>query len=240
MRESVPEEEMLREEREKRERAMEELKAEFQREIAWRDTAIEHLTRLAYTDDLTGLYNRRKFNEEFSRRNKDREGTAAEKEGAQDIFLLLDLDNFKIVNDAFDEGHVGGDRVLKEAARHLFEKIKDIFRKDDLVARYGGEEFAVLLKDADVEQIEKRLRLGLTVMLDKEHVPITFSGGYTVVEPGEDLSEVFARADRALFVAKEDEELPDGRIKRGRNRILPYSPEIENEIMEKREELAEE
>ena len=203
---------------------------EHERTIAELKKEIERLRTMAYTDHLTGLDNRRKFDEEFDRREKHRRERGAEAERAQDVLLILDIDNFKIVNDAFDEGHAGGDRVLKEAAEHILSAIKNHFRKDDVVARYGGEEFAILLKDADMEVVGKRLRLGLTVMLDGEPIPITFSGGYTPVAPGETLDEAFTRADRALFVAKEDENLPDGRIKRGRNRIFPYSEEMDEEM----------
>ena len=205
---------------------------EHEKTIAELRKEIERLRTMAYTDHLTGLDNRRKFDEEFDRRKEHRRERGAEKENAQDVLLILDIDNFKIVNDAFDEGHAGGDRVLKEAAEHILSAIKDHFRKDDVVARYGGEEFAILLKDADMESVGQRLRLGLTVTLDGEPIPITFSGGYTPIAPGETLDDAFTRADRALFVAKEDENLPDGRIKRGRNQILPYSEEME-EKMEK-------
>ena len=217
--------------------AISETALEHKRTIAELKKEIERLRTMAYTDHLTGLDNRRKFDEEFDRREKHRRERGAEAERAQDVLLILDIDNFKIVNDAFDEGHAGGDRVLKEAAEHILSAIKNHFRKDDVVARYGGEEFAILLKDADMEVVGKRLRLGLTVMLDGEPIPITFSGGYTPVAPGETLDEAFTRADRALFVAKEDENLPDGRIKRGRNRILPYSEEMDEEMQKEKADL---
>ncbi len=213
--------------------APEETIAELKDAINKRDRKIEELMKMAYTDELTGLDNRRKFNEEFARRKGDIEKRSSATEGNPDVLLILDLDNFKIVNDAFREGHVGGDRALKAAAEHLMSLVREKFRVDDVVARYGGEEFAVLLKEVDVAGLMERLKLGFMVELDGEPTPITFSGGYTVVTPGEDVETAFARADEALFIAKEDRELPDGTIVRGRNRILPYSEDIKEEMEEK-------
>ena len=211
----------------------EETIAELKSALEDRDRKIEELTKMAYTDELTGLDNRRKFNEEFARRKSDREERGPAPEDKPDVLLILDLDNFKIVNDAFKEGHTGGDRALKAAAEHLMSLVREQFRADDVVARYGGEEFAVLLKEVDVAGLMERLKLGIMVELDGEPTPITFSGGYTVVNHGEDIETAFSRADEALFVAKEDIERPDGTIARGRNRILPYSENIKEEMEEK-------
>lgn len=167
------------------------------------------LKEMAYTDALMDIPNRNAFNE---RRNE-----------TPDAILMLDIDNFKIVNDAFQEGHLGGDRILQEAGAYL----KTYFRNSDFIARYGGEEIIVFLKNADVEQLTKRPQLGFTATLDGEEIPITFSGGLTSLHPGENVMDAIQRADAALFTAKEDKTNKDGTVDRGRNRILIYSKERE-------------
>jgi diguanylate cyclase (GGDEF)-like protein len=141
---------------------------------------------------------------------------------------MLDLDNFKIVNDAFFGGHIQGDRILKEAAAHLADVLRKQFREDDVVARYGGEEFTVLLKNVDTKGLMERLKLGFVAELDGEKIPITFSGGLTILKSGEELLAALIRADAALYVAKEDKPRKDGGIDRGRDRVLQYTDEMES------------
>jgi len=187
----------------------------------------ERLRKLAYTDELTGLPNRHKFKKDFEeeRRRFALAEASGEKENP-DAILLVDLDNFKIVNDAFEGGHVQGDRILQEAAQHLVDILKEQFREDDLVARYGGEEFLILLKNVDVEAVIKRLNLGFETELDGKKVPITFSGGLTVLNPGEGLLDALSRADTALYAAKEDKVRKDGTIDRGRDRVFQYTDKM--------------
>jgi diguanylate cyclase (GGDEF)-like protein len=202
--------------------ALEKTVAELKKE----NERIPYLERLAYTDELTGLPNRYKLKEEFERRKEYLAEHSGGKEENPDAILMLDLDNFKIVNDAFKGGHFQADRVLKEAADHLVTLLKEQFREDDIVARIGGEEFVALLKNVDPEGIMKRLTLGFLATLDGEKIPITFSGGLTTLRPNEELLDALVRADAALYVAKEDKIREDGSIDRGRNRVFEYTDKM--------------
>lgn len=207
--------------------ALEATVAELKKENERLEKENKVLEPLAYTDELTGIANRHKLKEEFERRKKYLAENLQEEDGNPDAILMVDLDNFKIVNDAFRGGHPQGDRILQEAAQHLAALLKEQFRTDDIVARIGGEEFAILLKDVDPKGIIQRLSLGFVTNLDGEKVPITFSGGLTVLKPGENLLDGLIRADAALYVAKEDKTRADGTIDRGRNRVLEYTDEME-------------
>jgi diguanylate cyclase (GGDEF)-like protein len=142
--------------------------------------------RLARTDGLTGVANRRAWDDELPR-----ELARAARSGQQLCVALLDLDHFKGYNDR--HGHQAGDRLLKEAAAAWQGRL----RKTDLLARYGGEEFAVLLPDCglvDAMEIAERLRTA--------QPEVTCSLGVAAWDGREDVTELFARADRALYAAK--------------------------------------
>src|SRR5690606_40678017 len=99
-----------------------------------------NLREQAITDSLTGLYNRRYFQNELRR-----EIARARRTGSVFSVLILDLDDFKSINDRF--GHKEGDRVLQQVA----DTLRRTCRRTDVVARWGGEEFAVLLPDTAAE-----------------------------------------------------------------------------------------
>ncbi len=151
----------------------------------------------ARRDPLTGLPNRRAFEEAFA---------AQADMGAGMCVAVCDVDHFKGVNDRF--GHAVGDRVLKTIAEALVESCPA-----QLVARYGGEEFAILFAGADIEKARivldharatvaaKRYRLRET---DEPLGEITFSAGLTRVAGGESFGTSFGRADRLLYAAKKD------------------------------------
>jgi diguanylate cyclase len=196
----------------------------------------EQLREAATTDQLTKILNRRGLEaatkDLFAQRRRSRENRENGEQRKPIGVLALDIDNFKIVNDAFTEGHAGGDRILREAADFL----KDTIRGSDIVARMGGEEFVIIFNNANAQDIynkffdhsEGRSRLSFVAELDGEKIPINFSGGISVFGPDEtinDLDIVLSRADVALFVAKEDEKTKDG-IMRGRDRVLVYSEEM--------------
>jgi diguanylate cyclase (GGDEF)-like protein len=153
---------------------------------------------LSLTDEFTGLANRRAF----MRRLQDEIGRA-QRYGSSLVLALLDLDEFKAINDVY--GHTAGDEVLRSYAQHVLS----ILRHHDMVARYGGEEFAVLLPNTDRDgaiaaiskvrnrALELRCEYGGTLL----PVP-TFSAGLTVYAPGESPKELIDRADRALYRAK--------------------------------------
>lgn len=154
---------------------------------------------LATTDPLTGLANRRSFDEQL-----DRETSFTSRHQQPVALMLLDLDHFKSINDLF--GHPAGDAVLS----YFADQLRATLRRSDQAYRIGGEEFAVLLRDTDTEQAlatAARLRQALAdapVELDGESRRITFSAGVAAA----DSSNAFAtarlveRADEALYRAK--------------------------------------
>ena len=150
----------------------------------------------ATTDALTGLPNRRYFDEYLTllarrRRAEDRVGV-----------LMIDIDHFKKLNDTF--GHAVGDHVLREVA----QAIAGAVREDDVPARFGGEEFAVLLKNPSPEiavEVGERVRRAVSELdLRRMGVPgVSVSVGVAVAEePDEPLDLVIDEADRALYRAK--------------------------------------
>jgi diguanylate cyclase (GGDEF)-like protein len=142
---------------------------------------------LAASDPLTGLPNRRRWDEEAARMV-----ARAERTGEPLTIALLDLDRFKGYNDA--HGHQAGDRLLKTAAAAW----RDQLRAGDLLARWGGEEFAVALPGATAEQAVPVLERLRAATPDGQ----TASAGVASFTPGASLAELVERADRALYGAK--------------------------------------
>jgi diguanylate cyclase (GGDEF)-like protein len=172
----------------------------------------EAVQRQAVTDELTGLYNHRRF----------QEGLATEIERARRFgqglgLVMLDIDNFKAVNDTY--GHQVGDRVLAEVAGVLREYSREI----DEPARYGGEELAVVLPGTDLEgayNLAERVRAGIEALefpLDgRGTLRVTASFGVAALpESAHDQSSLIAAADAALYEAKRS----------GKNRTVRAEPE---------------
>ncbi len=174
------------------------------------ETELQRVSEKVQTDYLTGTLNRRGLKEAF-----DRELAISEREKTPTSVALLDIDNFKDLNDNF--GHQMGDDVLAQLAR----LIKETVRPGDSVARYGGEEFLILLPNADIDQataVLTRLQRALTkhfFLHDNCKVLITFSTGVTRHLPGETQEAVIARADAALYQAK----------RAGKNRVVTAQPD---------------
>ncbi|XGA81373.1 diguanylate cyclase [Halomonas sp. CH40] len=149
----------------------------------------------AELDFLTGIFNRRKFDEIVT----DALKTATRYE--QPVTLaMLDIDYFKAVNDY--HGHLVGDQVIKEVS----QRIVSMLRNTDTLARWGGEEFIILSPGINVEQgiqLAERVRKTIGSKAFAEVGPITISIGVAQWFPGETLSSLQARADRALYMAKE-------------------------------------
>ena len=170
----------------------------LEREIDERQRERTELEKLATTDALTGLYNRRHL---FTLGEYE-----LEKSLQEDIpisMILLDIDNFKLVNDNF--GHAIGDRVLIEIAKTLTRNA----RAGDICCRYGGEEFVILLPNTSLaagQDVAERIRKVISttpLQIDGPEVRITASLGVAQVEPEDtDLSGLIARADRAMYRAK--------------------------------------
>ncbi|MDQ2959734.1 MAG: GGDEF domain-containing protein [Candidatus Dormibacteraeota bacterium] len=152
------------------------------------------LRRLAATDDLTGLSNRRSF-----RSSLTNEVARARRSGRQLCLLMLDLDHFKDVNDTF--GHGVGDRVLANVGDLL---ASGMHRAGvDVAARVGGEEFAVILPDTDEAgglRAAERLRLKVESRVD--NILTTMSVGVAVSHLGDDVDSLLGTADMALYAAK--------------------------------------
>jgi diguanylate cyclase (GGDEF)-like protein len=155
--------------------------------VRQRELLATRLERAARTDALTGLPNRRAWDEEL-----EREILHAARTETPLCMALLDLDFFKQFNDL--NGHPAGDSHLKEVAALWRERL----RSADLVARYGGEEFAVLLTATDAFQAREVIEtLRDCVPLDQ-----TVSAGIAQWDGAESGLELFARADAALYEAK--------------------------------------
>lgn len=169
------------------------------REISLLQDELEQERKRANSDPLTGLANRLALHDELTSWTKSKEPT-----GPLSL-LMLDIDNFKRVNDT--HGHLIGDRVIRFVAKALQDNTKG----QDLAARYGGEEFAVLLPNTGLhgaETLAQRIRqtvadAKLVRSDNKEPLgQITVSLGVAQYRPGEDIMELINRADQALYNSK--------------------------------------
>jgi diguanylate cyclase (GGDEF)-like protein len=184
------------------------------------EAANERITQLSRTDPMTGIFNRRHFDETFAT-----EIARTRRSGSSLCVVMVDLDHFKSVNDRY--GHGVGDAVLIGAAAAL----KTSSRPHDIVARYGGEEFVLLLPDTALEGgagCAERLRIAIEA-LQVEGYPhrITASLGVATLTAGESGDALVGRADAALYRAKEG----------GRNRVgldLPHGVPLPGSVAENR------
>lgn len=172
----------------------------FGRELRRREAMQEELAALSRTDALTGLPNRRRFEEAFAQASE-----AARRDGRPLALLIVDADHFKRFNDRY--GHPVGDAILKALARHL---AASVHRPQDLVSRIGGEEFAILLPDTDTAgagRIADRVHAeiaGLSVPAAGIGAgAVTVSIGLACMGPGGAAADLYRLADGALYAAKE-------------------------------------
>ena|SRR5215212_1191541 len=159
-----------------------------QREMA------EAMHRLAHTDQLTGVSNRRELYSELQK-----ETNKSERYGRPLSIIFFDLDNFKTVNDTC--GHDCGDEVLREVVRITGR----VLRTTDRVGRWGGEEFVVLAPETDLEEargLAERLRLEIANHRYGPAPAITASLGFAGYEAGDTPETLIKRADQALYKAK--------------------------------------
>ena len=162
-------------------------------------------TRLAVTDDLTGLYTRRYLMDKLANQK-----AISERDGSDFVVCFADLDHFKQINDGF--GHHTGDIVLKSFAGILHSCIREI----DYASRFGGEEFVVLLVNSDLEQaahVAERIRLGIENYNFNDVAPglhVTVSIGIASFRQYNSIQETLMSADNRMYRAKE----------LGRNRVI--------------------
>lgn len=171
----------------------------------------QQLERIAYVDQLSGVLNRRGFVEAF-----EQEERRLTRDAPKPGLLILDIDNFKHVNDS--HGHAVGDRVICEVAQRLL----DVTRDQDLCARWGGDEFVIIVKDCDPrallaigDKILDAIRSRPVPLDDGSHIPIGTSIGAHLVGLSDTLESAASKADQALYAAK----------RQGRNRFVVYDPE---------------
>ncbi|GGY21909.1 GGDEF domain-containing protein [Paludibacterium paludis] len=161
------------------------------------ESALEAASAKVKEDQLTGAYNRHGLAEFF-----EREISRTERSGTPLSVALIDVDNFKQLNDRY--GHLAGDDALK----YLVDVIRHNLRPADIVARFGGEEFVLLMPDtapAEAMQTIQRLQRELTrtfFLANDDRLVITFSAGVAQWHRGETDMEVIERADRAMYQAK--------------------------------------
>ena len=175
-------------------------------------TSLETAYKMACTDILTNLYNRTGAQQEIEKR-------LSEIVNEIDAFIIIDLDNFKAVNDCL--GHLQGDDLLQEIGKIL----KSSFRKTDIIARLGGDEFIIYMKDIKSKKnvakaIKKLLNsLQLSYPWSKGNISVTASVGITLApRNGMCFEDLYKRADKALYHAK----------RQGKNRFHFFS---ENETL---------
>ena len=159
---------------------------------------IESHAAEARTDVLTGLANRRAFDDEMARRL-----AGFRRHGQTFSVVMIDIDHFKTFNDTY--GHQAGDEVLRNLAKVLQQTAREM----DLVARYGGEEFTVILPDTPCEDAAagaerfRRAIAGDRVRFGSAELQVTASFGAAELQEDEDVAAVIERADAALYAAKE-------------------------------------
>ncbi|MFT4240788.1 MAG: diguanylate cyclase [Acidovorax sp.] len=166
---------------------------------------LDRASAQARHDPLTGSLNRKGLDEAM-----EREVARARRMGTPLCVSLLDVDNFKTINDRL--GHAGGDAALV----HLAQVTREVMRPQDLLARYGGEEFVLVLPDTTAESgvaAMTRLQRELTTrffLQGSEKVLITFSAGVAQLHDGEASTDALRRADQAMYLAKRS----------GKNRVM--------------------
>lgn len=186
--------------------AMQQKVEDAELEIARLQSELAQTSQMMRHDQLTGALNRKGLEETFVK-----EVARAQRRAAPLCLAVLDIDNFKRLNDTY--GHHTGD----EALIHLAQVVRQTLRPQDTLARYGGEEFIILLPETtldDAVQALTRLQRALTkefFLARNEKLLITFSAGVTPVGPNEAQAAVIKRADEAMYLAKQT----------GKNRVVP-------------------
>ena len=186
----------------------------LKRELADQQIQAEVFRRLAMFDPLTGLYNRR-----FAEQRLKAEISRSERKGHPLILVLVDLNDFKQINDTY--GHQVGDTVLKEFAKRLNRAT----RGSDLAARWGGDEFMMLLVDCETDQLHivlERLE-GFSIEAQGRELPLAHAVGWRSYQRGETLEELIEAADRMLYANKGASKKLDS--------VPPPQPELASRLL---------
>lgn len=164
-------------------------------DITERRKAEQQIEHLSFHDSLTGLYNRRFFDEELKRLDVPRNLPLT--------LMMVDVNGLKLTNDAF--GHAAGDRLLRSVA----DELRKTFRQDDIIARIGGDEFAILLPKTDEEQA-RRLKERLISRLSEntvEELPLSVACGWAIkTDSSGDMSKAFGEAEDHMYQEKAAEK----------------------------------
>ena len=169
-------------------------------ELIRRQNRIHALERIATTDELTNLTNRRGFLDAFEK-EMDRTNRNQVRGG---LVIMIDMDNFKSINDTY--GHAAGDEALRIVAQTLQAHI----RRMDIAARMGGDEFILLFSNADrigaVDRAQKLARKlnSLTLKWEGNRIPIRASLGIQSYQKGDTIEKIFSEADARMYKAKEE------------------------------------
>ncbi len=181
------------------------------------------LSYQATYDDLTGLVNRREFEDRLQEVIE-----LAQERRSENVLCYLDLDQFKVINDTC--GHMAGDELLRQLAQELYRCV----RRDDTLARLGGDEFAILLENCSLENAERAANnvrqavQNFRFMWNENMFTIGVSIGLTLIsQDGESISEVLRRADAACYAAKEA----------GRNRLHVFRMD-DKELAQRHQEMS--
>ncbi len=179
--------------------------AEAERDIESMKSELEHVKAMLHQDPLTGALNRRGLDEAFRQ-----EAARCDRHGSRLCVALIDLDDFKALNDRY--GHPAGDRALV----HLCALVRGTLRPTDRIGRLGGEEFLLLLGDAGIDEaaaVMERIKreLAAAPLAEGESaIGIAFSCGVAERAARERFEPLVARADAALYLAKRS----------GKNRVV--------------------
>nr|WP_234461575.1 GGDEF domain-containing protein [Stutzerimonas stutzeri] len=150
--------------------------------------------RLSYRDALTGLHNRRAYENDLTR-----EMQRSERYEHPLTIALLDIDFFKKINDQY--GHDAGDRVLKHFAKLIQKNIRDT----DSAYRFGGEEFIIILPETNLKAANAVItRIQSSLLEGDNEIPYTFSCGISLHQPKDTAEQLFERADELLYQVKEN------------------------------------
>jgi diguanylate cyclase len=186
------------------------------KDISKEKAALNEIKSMVYTDQLTGLPNRRWFYKELNKVLKNTEKMA---------ILTIDFDDFKEVNDTF--GHSTGDFFLQQ----ISNRIKECLGKDDQIARLGGDEFCIIMKNAtkgDAEQLAQRIikKMHQTIPFFQSEISASLSIGISVSNKNHNDAEILLKqADLAMYLAKE----------KGKNNYRFFTNELNEKVKRKRQ-----